>query len=548
MLHQYFLIWYDSFWYLLPLILYEFLRYLISFKTLMPITRANARVQEWAAVTTSPKKTKITTSQSNCSNSMNEKECNEEKTPKTNTDDGKVVKNEDCTGIKNNYDEEIRMLRAELTELKELIQQSMVKKNVADEVTTDAPQEPSIGISLGSSFGSRQTLHLEDYSDIVSLSEEEAEVEIHDRIQKLRTQTEPQSAHPVLFNGRDHPLSNCYQHAWCSKECTIVFKKRSFKTAENAWAWLFLESHGLPEEAQSASEADPFAAKSMCKRVKANHKWLDNQIKLMAELIDAKFDSCDGFRTFLLESKEALVENTRDPFWGGIPSFNGINTMGHMLMKKRAKENRAASRTFVSNAKAAPKQQQQNPTTRFGQGCQKCGESNHSTNKCRHEFPLKCNICNGKGHKAKMCPNDQPNEQIRTTNTAKTNIGPPHRTGTVAKQSRVKHNDNNNTHGQIRHRNDDWQPHPWDTRIYQTPTSPGFYHRNNQRNEWHVTKKPETLHQTAEQYYPDNQMIARHGTIKEPTPYPPREYYNMYSVLQPVTEAKLANSCAYQRA
>ena len=176
MLHQYFLIWYDSFWYLLPLILYEFLRYLISFKTLMPITRANARVQEWAAVTTSPKKTKITkitTSQSNCSNSMNEKECNEEceKTPKTNTDDGKVVKNEDCTGIKNNYDEEIRMLRDELTELKELIQQSMVKKNVADEVTTDAPQEPSIGISLGSSFGSRQTLHLEDYSDVVSLSE-----------------------------------------------------------------------------------------------------------------------------------------------------------------------------------------------------------------------------------------------------------------------------------------------------------------------------------------------------------------------------------------
>ena len=453
------------------------------------------------------------------------------------------------------------MLRSEVAELKELIKESMLKNvstNVLAGVTTEPPnqptpeppqqstpeppqqptpepsQQPTLDVSLGSSFGSHQSLNLDECSEIISVSEI-SEAEIAERIQKLRTIEEPTSAHPVLFNGRDHPLSNCYEHAWCSKACTIKCKGRNLKTAENAWAWFFLECHGLPEDAQVAAEADPFAAKGMCKRVKnKNPEWLDQRTKYMAEVLDAKFDACDGFRTFLLESKGALVENTRDPFWGGIPSFNGLNTLGQLLMQKRANGNREASRTFVSNAKAAPKQLQKDPEKRIRQVCHKCGEKNHSTKKCRHEFRIKCNSCNEKGHKAKMCPSEKHHKQGRSITTPeKTYIGPPDRKGTLGKMTQGRHHHN-------------WKPHQWGAKVNQAPNPSRPYHQNQNEhiNAWQVQEKRSTTYPVTTQDYQNYQTNPWHCTKTEPTPpYPPTECYNMYSVLQPVTEA---NPSAYQ--
>ena len=470
----------------------------------MPVTRSAARAQEWATAST---KSTIN-NMSSCSSIVIEDDA-------ASTVDYKTATEESLTALVNDAEEEVNSdslkanddtrnelskIRTEIAELSKIVQQLVSEKNTA----TETLESIAYVVSESCSKASLST---------IANSDSIPDAEIEKRIEQLRGNVRPE-----LFNGRDHPLSNCYEHSWCSKLCKIHYMGKSFKTAENAWAWLFLTNHGLPEEAKLAAASDPFAAKSQCKKVRASSKWNKERVNHMIALQNAKLECCDGFRTYLLESKGTLIENTRDPFWGGIPMYNGENTLGQILMELRSGENKAASRTFISNERAAPVPEimaphhHEAPSTvtapasspKFNRNCYKCGERNHTTNTCRHESRIKCNLCNQSGHKSKMC-NGRPN--IHNTNmhirqTAWQNED-------TTKQPQTKEGYRSSRNGGLSH-------------PYQRPVNDSYQHQRDNQNGW---SSPINVMNTP------NKASEWPAIGKGTPPYPIDESYNMYSVL-----------------
>lgn len=512
----------------------------------MPVTRATSRAQEWATASSQSPQSKNRRMSSN-SSLLIEEDADSVTEYKTATDESltELIHDAENANNQDRYEStqsELVKLRTEIAELTKIVQQLVLDKNSPphDININSATSLPTAVHSVSCAAGDMQatSTHAVESTTSQSISE----VEIEQRIDQLwnnepktndATITTQEFGTPVLFNGRDHPLSNCYEHSWCSSDCKIDFKGKSFKTAENAWAWLYLSQHGKTSEALTAAQSDPFAAKSMCKKVAASAKWNTDQIKHMTALQNAKFECCDGFRGYLIESNGALVENTRDPFWGGIPMYKGENNLGQILMDKRAHVNKISSRIFISNARAAPQTECTEGTKQHivMKKCHKCGESNHSTTSCRHGFRIRCNICSREGHKAKMCTN------TRLTYT--------HSREDSRLTAHTNYHASAPQEGRLNNNRSSWQPAVRNGNGIQD-TSIQQVHNRNQKTWDQTMSVPQNYNTQNGQEHQRFNHANFHDTSKvwpsvkrQPPPYPIGESYNMYSMLQTTPEATI---------
>ena len=510
----------------------------------MPVTRATSRAQEWATASSQSPQSKSRMASGSNSSLIIEEDADSITEYKTATDESlsELINDVENANNQDRYEStqsELVKLRTEMAELTKIVQQLVHNKNSPPHDNSATSLHTAVH-SVSCADGETQVTSIHAVESTTSRSI--SEVEIEQRIDQLWnnepkkndvTKTTQERGTPVLFNGRDHPLSNCYEHSWCASNCKIDFMGKSFKTAENAWAWLYLSRHGKMSDALTAAQSDPFAAKSMCKKVAASAKWTNDQVKHMTALQNAKFECCDGFRAYLIESKGALVENTRDPFWGGIPMYKGENNLGQILMDKRAHVNKISSRTFISNARAAPQTACPEDTQHtVMKKCHKCGESNHSTTSCRHGFRIRCNTCSREGHKAKMCTNTR---LTHTHNKEDSRWTAPNNHHASATQE-----------GRMNNNRSSWQPAVHngngipDSRIQQV--------HNRSQETWDQTMSvPQNYNTLNGQEHQRFNHANFHDKSKawpsvirqQPPPYPIGEYYNMYSVLQTTPEATI---------
>ena len=134
--------------------------------------------------------------------------------------------------------------------------------------------------------------------------------------------------------------------------CRMRIFDNEFSSSEQAYQWRYLKYIGMDElaqevlEASSAKEAMDIASRAP--RDKHNN-WNSIKVCVMREILHAKADSCEEFKSVLLDSSgKRLVEAvTGDTFWSsGLPpylaastnpqSFPGSNQLGVVLDSIRA--------------------------------------------------------------------------------------------------------------------------------------------------------------------------------------------------------------------
>ena len=117
-----------------------------------------------------------------------------------------------------------------------------------------------------------------------------------------------------------------------SQESKIRLYGHTFITSEHLYQW-FKAVENKDEEAAGKiiNEENPFRAKEIGDRVKEKRSW--DPLQTMRKVIQAK--AARVFRDKLLENKNELVENTKDPYWGKGPDGKGKNIMGKILMEIR---------------------------------------------------------------------------------------------------------------------------------------------------------------------------------------------------------------------
>ena len=134
--------------------------------------------------------------------------------------------------------------------------------------------------------------------------------------------------------------------------CRMRIFDNEFSSSEQAYQWRYLKYIGMDElaqevlEASSAKEAKDIASRAP--RDKHNN-WNSIKVCVMREILHAKADSCEEFKSVLLDSSgKRLVEAvTGDTFWSsGLPPylaastnpqcFPGSNQLGVVLESIRA--------------------------------------------------------------------------------------------------------------------------------------------------------------------------------------------------------------------
>ena len=146
----------------------------------------------------------------------------------------------------------------------------------------------------------------------------------------------------IAFRADSHPFSNYYM-------CKINVFEREFPSAEHAYQWRkcqIFEREDLALRVLCAKT--PREAKETVAELTDVQIWT-NDVKILAMkcVLVAKFQSCELFRTRLLDCKDKIIaEATSDTFWGvGVApniaiftnpdKFLGCNVLGNLLMNLR---------------------------------------------------------------------------------------------------------------------------------------------------------------------------------------------------------------------
>ena len=145
-------------------------------------------------------------------------------------------------------------------------------------------------------------------------------------IQPTQSQNDEESAsHTVLFNGKDHILSNHYP-------CPIQVDGKTFHSSEQLYQYkmaILGDYSKIAEDilhTRSASHAQRLGG--------VIQKDRDLGLSVLWEVINIKIEQCQDFRSFLLNTNDKnLIENTRNTFWGRGVNNDGRNMFGKMLMR-----------------------------------------------------------------------------------------------------------------------------------------------------------------------------------------------------------------------
>lgn len=160
-----------------------------------------------------------------------------------------------------------------------------------------------------------------------------------------------QNENRIVFQGYNDVLSNFYA---VNINCeTLDGTSREFRSVEHAYQFQKAEYHGLHKLKESiASAPHAGSAKTKAKVIDPlNQQWLENRVCVLKSMVQKKYDQCEVFRNFIIESgtKQVVEAVAGDFYWGSgldkrdtlsINEFSGQNVMGRIIMEIR-EENQA---------------------------------------------------------------------------------------------------------------------------------------------------------------------------------------------------------------
>ena len=131
------------------------------------------------------------------------------------------------------------------------------------------------------------------------------------------------------FIGSYQFLSNFYP-------CEVTYNGRTYSSVEVAFQ---CEKCANEEDRETISEMKPVNAKRYGRKIQQKENWHEIKLKVMHELVRAKFEQNKDLKEKLLATGDAeLVEGNywHDKFWGAdIKTLEGENHLGKILMSVR---------------------------------------------------------------------------------------------------------------------------------------------------------------------------------------------------------------------
>ena len=145
----------------------------------------------------------------------------------------------------------------------------------------------------------------------------------------------------TLFGGSNDPLSNFHQSSFEYSGIVVP-------SAEHAYQYRKAMMNGKPDIAKQILDTKtPWEAKKLARDIKCDSKWEKENVKVMVDIITAKFEHVPEARDALLASSETIAEAVPGQFFWGTgmskdashftsPSaWPGENHLGKILMKVR---------------------------------------------------------------------------------------------------------------------------------------------------------------------------------------------------------------------
>ena len=160
--------------------------------------------------------------------------------------------------------------------------------------------------------------------------------------------------HVTTFSGKKNEFSNFYP-------CDLNIFGVRHRSAEHAFQYVkAMRSGDVPRATAIQSATTALDAKKLGSQVKPSESFLDEQVTLMTEIVEAKAAQCSEFRECLHKSKKSTVyvESTFDDFWASglneqetqctnCDKWPGKNILGAIVMKV-AKHHRPKSRSWLT--------------------------------------------------------------------------------------------------------------------------------------------------------------------------------------------------------
>jgi len=172
-------------------------------------------------------------------------------------------------------------------------------------------------------------------------------------------------------------------------------------------------THCADVEREIMEAPDAPTVYAIAKKIPRSQRWERLKEVVIRESVQLKFDSCPEFQHELLTTPGRIVEDTPCPYWGRGPDYKGLNRMGLILEAIRDGKPTPPQPTPLQPAQRSNRPAS-HPARRADQGqqynqarvcCANCGETNHTTNKCRYDLELECQLCHQYGHKSRYCFN-----------------------------------------------------------------------------------------------------------------------------------------------
>jgi len=218
--------------------------------------------------------------------------------------------------------------------------------------------------------------------------------------QKTSSAAPPSNAHSKqrrpsstrYFKGKGDILSNFYP-------CSLHSQGLWFHSSEQLIQYRWARIARCDDVAQQIMEApDGPSVYEIARQIPRTRRWESLKEKVIKEAVELKFKSCAEFREELLSTTGSIVEDTPHPYWGRGPDYRGQNRTG-LILEALRDGNRSSQPAFADLRPQYTHQRSTSPT------CTNCGETNHTTHRCRYDVMLQCESCLSYGHKSKDCGN-----------------------------------------------------------------------------------------------------------------------------------------------
>jgi ribA/ribD-fused uncharacterized protein len=147
----------------------------------------------------------------------------------------------------------------------------------------------------------------------------------------------------LAYIGFEHPLSNHFL-----TPIAAFGENEAFKSVEHGFSWKMATDLNMEDLATNIKNAKHAGiVKQLCRDIdeSTRHKWEDNNMATMRELLKSKWGSCESFRNCLLMNENKVIaEATKNKRWGtGLSKWitdkttpkywPGGNMMGALLME-----------------------------------------------------------------------------------------------------------------------------------------------------------------------------------------------------------------------